>query len=364
MNWIKKIVFYSIMLLPAFTIAYLGVIVFLSYTWYSDDKFWRAYVPKNTIEHIINEIGEKALIKSYLTTRNTWQAQENCVQLDDKLIYKPSNSLNCTFENIEFNVKIDHLNEKRIHETPNIQAKITSNVLIIGDSHAMGWGVENNETFPAILDSHFKHINFDNMSVSSYGTPRELLLAKSVLNIKKYDLIIIQYCDNDLSEINHYFKNKNLKKEFKIKNKIGLPINQIRKNFITKYAENIMDIAKNPFFYTDIPFENIDNIDYKSHTGMLADTLENIVDTDIFPEIIIFTINGSGKETENATRYLKSEVKQLDQDFQSRIKIIDPMSKARNKSKLFYKLDDHLNSNGHLFIATQLKDDIRAKLEK
>lgn len=364
MNWIKKIPFYTILLAPLFIVAYLGAIIFLSYIWYVDEKYWRAFTPTTMPEHIINQIGKKTLIDSYINTRNIWQAQENCVQLDQALIYRPSNSKDCLLENIEFKVKIDHVDGKRIHIQKNRNTDI-KRVLVLGDSHAMGWGVKNSETFPALLDAHFDWISFDNMAVSGYGTPREFMIAQNLLRQGiKYDLILIQYCENDIGEIEYYYKNKNINKEYIIPIKKGLPINRVKKNFFVQYMNNVISIAKAPLFFTDIPFQRKESIDYLAYKGMLAAMFTKFLSTNSFPIIIIFPINGTLKDTAHIASYLNSEVSMLEKRHQALIHVVDPISKTNDKKHLFFKLDDHLNREGHAFIAEQLISTIELELGK
>ena len=363
MNWIKKLSFYAITLTPFLIVVYLGLIIFFSYVWYADEKYWRAFTPTTTLEHIINQIGKRTLINPYLNTRNIWQAQENCVQLDKSLIYRPSNSQDCLFENIEFKVKINHVDGKRIHSQINRNSDI-KHVLVLGDSHAMGWGVKDNETFSALLDAYFDWIGFDNMAVSGYGTPRELMVAQNLLRQgRKYDLILIQYCDNDIGEIQYYYKNKNINKEYIIPIKEGLPISRVKKNFLVQYMNSVISIAKNPLFFTDIPFQGNVNTDYNSYKGMLAAILMQFMSANDFPEIIIFPINGTLKDTAHIASYLNSEVSMLKKQYQTLIHVVDPVSKANDKRRLFFKLDDHLNSEGHAFIAKQLRNTLELELK-
>ena len=80
-------------------------------------------------------------------------------------------------------------------------------VLVVGDSHAMGWGVSGGDIFTAKLKK--AGINVLNLSVSSYGTARELhrlqefsLAEPSIF--EQVSTLIIQYSDNDLSENKAY----------------------------------------------------------------------------------------------------------------------------------------------------------------
>ncbi len=351
------------MLSPAILVAYLCSIIFLSYIWFSSDKYWKGFTPSTTAEHIINQIGIKTLTTPYILTRNIWQAQENCVQLDDTLVFKPSISKNCAFENFEFNVTIDHIDGKRVHNT-NTKNLDHKRILVLGDSHAMGWGVKNNETFSALLDKHFDSVSFDNMAVSGYGLPRELIVAQNELSSgENYDFILLQYCDNDISEIEYFYKNKNLDKSYVIPIKEGMPIDTIKKNFFVKFMKSIFEIAKHPLFYLDQPLKKKELTDPEAHKGMFSAVLQSFLVGNNFPKIVLFPVNGTVEDTSHLARYLNSEVLMLDKEFKSLIYVVDPLSKIGNKSELFFKLDDHLNSKGHRFIAEQLTKPLTDLLE-
>src|SRR4029077_3494943 len=72
------------------------------------------------------------------------QFDPQCAQYDAGLTYtlKPGT---CTFENIEFRTEI-HVNRAGLRdEETSLDAP---DVIVLGDSHAMGWGVEQDRTFP------------------------------------------------------------------------------------------------------------------------------------------------------------------------------------------------------------------------
>jgi len=127
-------------------------------------------------------------------TRSVWQRQVSCVDFDDELIYKPKIGA-CQFNNAEFKTTLNFSAEGRF--TGGKPAG--TGIAVIGDSHAMGWGVQDEETFAALLQKMTRRPVY-NLAVSSYGTVREVLrLEKSGL-LDKVDTVIIQYCSNDLDE--------------------------------------------------------------------------------------------------------------------------------------------------------------------
>ena len=72
-------------------------------------------------------------------------------------------------------------------------------ILVLGDSIAMGWGVNDYETFSYLLEKNLK-MKVYNLGVSSYGTIREIKKMKLSSFYENSKKIIIQYHPNDLSE--------------------------------------------------------------------------------------------------------------------------------------------------------------------
>src|SRR5262245_24880720 len=72
-------------------------------------------------------------------------------------------------------------------------------VAVLGDSYAMGWGVNDRETFANILQDELKRPVY-NLAVSSYGTVREVLRLQQSGLLDKVDTILIHYAVNDLMD--------------------------------------------------------------------------------------------------------------------------------------------------------------------
>ena len=112
--------------------------------------------------------------------RKILQNQVNCVDYDKDLIFIPKLGT-CKFKNTEFLTELNFSKNGRSHSSiinfknENIISK--KGVVVLGDSHAMGWGVNDNETFSFILEEKIKRPVF-NLAVSGYSTNREILALK------------------------------------------------------------------------------------------------------------------------------------------------------------------------------------------
>ena len=117
-----------------------------------------------------------------------------CAVYDPEVTYtlKPGA---CTFRNIEFETRIE-VNGRGVRDRE--AALDHPDVIVVGDSHAMGWGVEQNEAFPKVLAQR-TGLNVLNAAVSSYGTAREMLLLNR-FDTSHLQVLVIQYADNDLPE--------------------------------------------------------------------------------------------------------------------------------------------------------------------
>lgn len=101
----------------------------------------------------------------------------------------------CTFTNLEFRTTI-RVNRLGVRDS---EASLDGpDVIVVGDSHAMGWGVEQDESFPRVL-ARQTGLKVLNAAVSSYGTAREMILLNR-FDTKRLRTLIVQYADNDLPE--------------------------------------------------------------------------------------------------------------------------------------------------------------------
>ena len=86
----------------------------------------------------------------YLYEANLWQNQKECVQYDDKLLYKPSSG--CHFINKEFSTDLNFSEEGRLMTSSRSTASGRP-LFFAGDSETMGWGVNDDDTFVSLIAS-------------------------------------------------------------------------------------------------------------------------------------------------------------------------------------------------------------------
>ena len=230
---------------------------------------------------------------------NTIQYDPDCAKYDPDLGYtlKPGK---CVFSNHEFSTTYN-TNSLGVRDTE--EALNSPQVVVVGDSYAMGWGVEQNETFAKIIEAK-TGLSVLNASVSSYGTAREMMLLKKV-NREKLKYLIIQYCNNDYEENLSFLKNGNRLVTMSRENYAELVKQnlEIRKYYPGKYvwcaakviSQNFRDLFKTG---NNIKREAPNNkpeqdaaqafIDVILHSGIDLNQVQLIVFT---PEIGSFQIN-------------------------------------------------------------------------
>ncbi len=84
---------------------------------------------------------------------------------------------------------------------------IEPEVIVAGDSQAVGWGVAQEETFAQLIEKK-SGLKVLNAAVPSYGTVREIMILDRV-STARLRYLIIQYCDNDYWENKTFFLNNN-----------------------------------------------------------------------------------------------------------------------------------------------------------
>ena len=126
--------------------------------------------------------------------RHIVQYRPECAEHDPELGYRLRPG-SCRFRNREFDTEL-HVNSLGVRDSE--AALEAPDVVVTGDSFAMGWGVEQSETLAAALARATGERTL-NLAVSSYGTARQLI------GLRRADLgaahsLVLQYCENDYVE--------------------------------------------------------------------------------------------------------------------------------------------------------------------
>lgn len=131
------------------------------------------------------------------------QYEPQATEFDKKLFYKLKNRRRFRYENKEFS-NIFNTNSSGFRDVESALA--APSVICLGDSYTLGWGVEQTDTYPAVIES-LTGLNTLNAGMSSYGTARESAVLSS-LDTSNVTFIIWQYCSNDDEENVSFIDNK------------------------------------------------------------------------------------------------------------------------------------------------------------
>ncbi len=123
-----------------------------------------------------------------------------CARFDPELFYtlRPGT---CRFDTREFSTELRINSMGFRDEEASLQAP---RVVAVGDSTTMGWGVAEEEAYPALLESRLR-IRVLNAGVPSYGTRREMAVLERV-DTSALSHLIVQFDTNDHSENKSFFK--------------------------------------------------------------------------------------------------------------------------------------------------------------
>lgn len=256
------------------------------------------------------------------------------------------------FKNLEFSTSVE-VNRQGLRDSErNLRSP---EVVFLGDSYTMGWGVNGQDCFVRQFEAATGKKCL-NAGISSYGTAREYLLLKR-LSLDSCQLLMIQYNDNDLLENFMFFHNgERLAEEqefFKGYNK-SVRINLLVKNYypfkylywmIRNSSANLKFLEKAPpgpahsggteAFPTD-------------HGPYLTKVLEAVRGHYKGP-IVFFYLGKPILPDVNAQL-----VRVLEENKALGIQWLD-MQEARFGERDFFTFDMHLNERGHQKVARQLE---------
>lgn len=268
----------------------------------------------------------------YWGSRNIWQARPDCAVFDPDVIYKPKIG-KCQFDNVEYKTELNFSAEGRYTgEKPPGKG-----IAVLGDSHAMGWGVGDKDTFSAELQRLSGRPVF-NLAVSSYATDRELIRMEKSGLLDKVDTIIIQYCDNDRDE-NIEFKPLSLEvaqQKFSVVSPSGAQSSSLssKLGYLRKAYGSAL---RAPFavIRSRLTPKTPKIRDFSPHYQPFIDAVKRH-DAVKTKRIIVFYSTGHGKKFK---AFPSGKDRQL-----PNVEFVD-LNLVRGD---YYRIDDHLNSAGHV----------------
>jgi len=287
-----------------------------------------------------------------------------CGRYDAALTYTFKPSVSCRYTNIEFDDTI-HTNKMGLRDDD--ASLIDPDVICLGDSYTMGWGVEQQESFAQVIEKR-TGLKVLNAGISSYGTGREVsLLGRLDTSNLKY--IVLQFYFNDEPENRAYIKN-NYRHPAMPQHRYDSMVRWHEwqtlyfpfKYSLTTTRIAVRDIAlwlmnKNPAWssatiphntsYVPKAARNFINILYRSGINFQK-TKVLAIDMNRYPHFdhrFIEKVHEVLQDTTYSPEFRKS---------------IHPIDlQELNDRRYFYKLDDHINRDGHQLVAEKLMEKMR-----
>ena len=143
------------------------------------------------------------LTTEYFHRRDIVQLDERHARYDPELVYtlQPGAFM---FENVEFSTQYV-VNTLGVRD--NQRSLTQPEIVVAGDSYAMGWGVQQEESFPELLERRTGRVVL-NTAIASYGTVRERRMLNRI-DLSRATTLIVQYDPNDFAENDEFAKQGN-----------------------------------------------------------------------------------------------------------------------------------------------------------
>ena len=299
--------------------------------------------------HLVEKIpGAIKYIQKLDGSRNiVIQYDPNCAKYDPDLSYI-LRSEGCVFEGKEFSTSYQ-VNSQGLRDDENSLSK--PEIIVLGDSYGMGWGVEQNETFANLIEKETGKKTL-NAAISSYGTARQYLSLKK-RDLSKLEYVILQYCINDYGENKHFIENnfnlevmdlgvyeghvvKGLKK--KKKNNKFLRMSSI------VIRELIRDIKK-PSVETKAGLAEDNRMEEFANLALLIDKIKEVKPD---AKIILFEAH-LGAKTHNDDLFNYFSANKVDN-----VAVFDS-AKILNRED-YFDIDVHYNASGHYKISQKITE--------
>ena len=238
---------------------------------------------------------------------------------------------------------------------------IKPEIICLGDSYTMGWGVEQDKSFPQLIEHTTGH-RVLNTGITSYGTARELLMLNR-LDTSAVKYLVIQYCYNDWTENQTFLKNNAYLPigSQKTQNNTFKSYQLARTYFPFKYTLTMLRMyLRNTFFKRmqtktpeALPWES--SLDYvgpsaKAFVQILSGSRINlsklkvfVIDTNRYPEYDHHFLDSVESIISKGS---------FNAGFKKNVHIIK--FPELNNQQYFYPLDNHLNEKGHALVADKL----------
>ncbi len=309
----------------------------------------------------------------------------NMTTLDEKRMYKLKPNLETSLNREDFQTHVS-INSDGYRDYEHGVWDGRKKIAVVGDSFTFGFGVEQNESFPSLLE---KKTGFEvfNFGISAYGTEQELLLIKDNIVYYNPDEIILAFYMNDLRENVKFglFNVTDGKLKYnnkKFKSSVALVMREfmshhshlyslvysalIDKSILTRIGLINAQPEDPNMDYDTLNYFNVDNDGYNFAMNkallLINETRNLAVENGI--KFVLFAIPSKEQvDDERMKKYLydkgaghfgfnSTKVQQILEDFafKNNITIINPLPTFRGmdiNNTFYFNVDGHWNREGH-----------------
>jgi len=272
------------------------------------------------------------------------------VFVSDYYVYKMRPG-ECKLNNIEHSVTLTH----DVDGFRNAGRPTTNyDVAVIGDSHAHGFGVQDDETFPRRLESDYNYRTL-NLAIGSYATMRELETLQKYGKKAKY--VVIQYCDNDPPENEASLRLSKADLKSQVEDGWKAIIANYHQGKTLGYRKLLSDLVhmlRNHSFQTKSDWRRTnEQRNMQQEAALFAQIVARYRELLEGKRLVILEVATWGLNSPNFEAAFGSELEKLGW---LRYKLVNTAS-VLNLDDYFF-LDDHINRNGHRKLAAAVAREI------
>lgn len=280
--------------------------------------------------------------------RTLIQFEPRCARHDPALAYtlRPGT---CTFGNVEFSndYRINHIGVR--DDEGSLEAPA---VIVLGDSQAMGWGVDQAATFAEVLEKN-SGLKVLNAGVSSYGTVREMTLLDR-LDASHLRFLVIQYSDNDLAENRTFAQNDNrlpIMSRAQYEHAVNYYASE-RAYYPGKYIYRL--VMKGLRLEEPEPDQlRMEPITPREEAELFINAITRVRHAPLDSiQVIVLDVNEKLDSPRQFIAAVEDAKSRMPNPFVRRLVTLDTARLLTSRD--FYVLDDHLNARGHEIVADAL----------
>lgn len=223
-------------------------------------------------------------------------------------------------------------------------------IIALGDSFTMGWGVAQEEAYPKRIEVA-TGLRTLNAGVSSYGTVREMLLLDR-LDTSRLRYLIVQYNGDDVFENLAYWRRANHHVS-RSESEWRRSATRLRARRVYYPGKHTWDAARR--FVISLKSRRGEPPAEPDAADLFLNALIHAGRADLtHAQLILWEMPDNG-----VTALLPDRVRGPDVPPAVRAAVIVDMATALDRRRDFWVLDDHLNASGHRVIAERLVATIR-----